>query len=184
MSLTTLNAVFTLAIVLTTICYTIINARILREMQRARKLALQPMLSAKLIFFEKFPKSGLDIKSVSLSNIGNAPAVKGLIISELLIGESTYKKHEMLLGQVGHEQREILLSELLLEEDINILLEMIKQIHQGNQITKLTFRVTMNYFNSYGIPFESLLVFNEDLPRPRTWKLISQDHRNLDLHAT
>ncbi len=154
MSLTTLNAVFTLAIVLTTICYTYINGRILREMQRARKLALQPMVSGKLIFSEKYPKSGFDIKSISISNIGNAPAIRTLIESEFLIGENINKKNKILLGQLGIEEMEILLSKLLSEE-IDIKLEMMKEIYNGNQPHKLSLKMKIAYSNSYGVPFES-----------------------------
>jgi hypothetical protein len=185
MSLTTLNAIFTAAIVLTTICYTIINARIHREMQRTRKLSLQPMLSVNLIFSEKFPKSGLDIKAVSLSNIGNAPAINTFIESEFLIGEKSIKNNKMLLGQVGNEEREILLSKLLSEE-IDIKLEMMKEILDGNQPNQLTFRVKMIYSNFYGVSFESLLIFNQEfLDHNWTeWKLISQDHHNFSTNAT
>ena len=169
----------TIALAIITFFYVRINARILREMKQARENALQPMLSAELIIFrqEELPEGGLNLKAISLRNIGNAPAIKTRIEAEFSVGEF-FKKGEILIGQMGIEEKRIQLSEILMGEKINLALEMIKEIHKGNNVTHLTFRMTMSYLNSYGITFKTSLVFDNEVPG--MWKLISQEHQFIE----
>jgi hypothetical protein len=170
-----ISTISTAALAVITFFYARINARMLREMRQAREMDLQPMLSASLIFFrqEELPEGGLNIKAISLRNIGNAPAMNARINSKFSVGEFC-KKGEFLIGQMGIEEKKITMSELLMGEQINLAFEMIKEIHKRNDVRQLTFHLIMSYFNSYGIRFETSLVFDNDLSK--NWKLTSQEH--------